>query len=297
MSRKHSQLQRIVFALGTLGGLSALALGSAAQPKPAPPAPGSAAEPEPKPLPPAQPQPQPQPQPAQPPSEPAPEAAAPPSEPAPSEPAAPPRKRKAATAPPEEEEPEPPLIPPAQDSLAGHFTLSPGVAFVSPFGSLGADLSARDLLGDGLGLSVEAAVGVSRTIALGVWGQALSFGSGNECPDCSGSSLAGGAFVRYHLVQGVRFDPWMSAGLGFRTTSIEGTPIGKQDSIKQDFSGIEWLRFTVGGDWYAFSLLGLGPFLELDMGIYGTRPDSAGDSAAHFQLVVGARITLDVPGK
>jgi hypothetical protein len=292
MSRKSSRFESFVAALGTLGWLSAITVVSAAQPKPdRPPAPAPTPEPQTKPPPPAQPQPQSQPE------QPAPEpetGAAPPSEPAPSEPPTARRKPKAPAAPPEEEEPEPPLIPPAQDSVAGHFTLSPGVAFVAPFGSLGADLPARDFLGDGLGLSIEAAVGVSRMVALGVWGQALSFGSGNDkdCSDCSGSSLAGGAFVRYHLVQGVRFDPWMSAGLGFRTTSIDGTPSGKQD-----FSGIEWLRLAVGGDWYAFSLLGFGPFLELDMGIYGTRPDSAGDSAAHFQLVVGARITLDVPGK
>jgi hypothetical protein len=184
------------------------------------------------------------------------------------------------------------LIPPAQDSLAGHFTLSPGVALVLPFGSLESDVPQTDSLGTGLGLSLEAAIGVSRTVALGAWGQAASFGSTDTCPECSASSLAGGAFVRYHLVQGVRFDPWMSAGLGYRVLSIDNTPAGKQD-----FSGIEWLRFAVGGDWYAFSLFGLGPFLELDMGIYGTRPDSAGDSAAHFQLVVGARVTLDVPGK
>jgi len=147
-------------------------------------------------------------------------------------------------------------------------------------------------LGSGLGLSLEAAIGVSRTVALGVWGQAVSFGSSDECPDCSASSLAGGVFARYHLVQGVRFDPWLSAGLGFRTTSIDDTPTGKQD-----YSGIEWLRLAVGGDWYAFSLLGFGPFLEFDMGVFSTHPDSAGDSAAHFQLVLGARITLDVPGK
>jgi hypothetical protein len=169
--------------------------------------------------------------------------------------------------------------------------LSPGAALAVPLGSFADGLGQTDVVGLGPAFSLEAAVGVSRTVAIGLWGQLASFGGSDDCSDCSAQSFAGGAFVRYHLVQGVRFDPWMSAGVGFRSTSLDG-PTGEQS-----YSGVEWLRLAVGGDWYAFSLLGLGPFLELDMGVYNSRPDDGRDAAAHFQLLFGARITLDVPGK
>ena len=100
------------------------------------------------------------------------------------------------------------------------------------------------------------------------------------------------AFVSYHLVQGVRFDPWASAGLGYRITKLS-TP-----AANIDYSGIEWLRLQVGGDWYPFDKIGFGPYLELDMGRYSSRsPSSVGNGANHWHLATGLRVTLDLPGK
>jgi len=193
---------------------------------------------------------------------------------------------------PDEDGPEPPLVTPAPDTLGGHIQLSPSFGYVDPFAKLEAGVSQSDAMGSGWGLGLDAAYGVSRSVMVGVWGQYQSLGGPDSCSACSASSTAFGAFVRYHLVQGMRFDPWMAAGLGYRITKLSG--------IADDptYSGIEWLRLQVGGDWYAFDAIGFGPFLELDMGRYSSRsPGSVSDAANHWTFSTGARITLDIPGK
>ncbi|MBK7581414.1 MAG: hypothetical protein IPI67_14525 [Myxococcales bacterium] len=203
-----------------------------------------------------------------------------------------PKPKAAPTEAPDEDGPEPPLVIPAPDQLAGHFQLSPSAGVAVPFGKLEAKAPQTDAMGSGWAFGLDAAYGLSRTVAVGAFGQHLRLGNSTNCADCKTQSTAFGAFVRYHLVQGVRFDPWMSAGLGYRTTKISGF------GADVTYSGIEWLRLAVGGDWYAFDKVGFGPYLELDMGYYSSR--SSGDlgaAAAHWNFLTGVRVTLDLPGK
>lgn len=188
--------------------------------------------------------------------------------------------------------PEPPLVAPAPDTLGGHIAISPSFGVAFPFANLEDGAAQSDVMSKGWAFGLDAAYGISRAVAVGAWGQHLRLGSSDACPECKTQSSAVGAFVRYHLVQGMRFDPWMGAGLGFRTTKIS-SPGGDLT-----YSGMEWLRLQVGGDWYAFDKVGFGPFVELDMGRYSSRsPGSIGTGANHWTFLTGARITLDLPGK
>jgi len=206
--------------------------------------------------------------------------------------AEPKKKKRPPTEPADEEGPEPPLVVPAPDELSAHFRLSPSAGFAIPFGDLEQGVPASDGMSSGWAFGLDASYGLSRTVAVGAFGQLLRLGSPDRCSDCKTQSMGVGAFVRYHLVQGVRFDPWMSAGLGYRSTKISGNG----DDVT--YSGIEWLHLTVGGDWYAFDKIGFGPYLELDMGRYGKRsPGKLGDSAAYWMFGSGIRVTLDLPGK
>ena len=205
----------------------------------------------------------------------------------------------------DDREPEPPLIPNATDRLAGHFSLAAGAGVAFPFGKLQSGLATNDVLKPGWMFSLNAGIGVSRSLVLGVWGQYTLYGSEDDCAlaaipgsvdsdgtldtSCDGHGFAVGPFVRYHLVQGMRFDPWLLAGLGYRKTTVS-TNYGDED-----FSGVEWLHLEFGGDWYPTSVLGFGPYLGFDWGIYGDHP--GGDSSSHFQFTTGLRINLDVPGK
>jgi hypothetical protein len=205
----------------------------------------------------------------------------------------------------EDKTPEPVITPPAENTLAGHVMVSAGAAWIVPFGSLESGVKQTDFLDGGPGFGLDIGIGASRVAVLGVWGQFLSLSSSDACPDCSASSFAVGPFVRYHLVQGLRFDPWLSAGIGFRSTTLRGTSQGNVS-----YRGIEWLRLQVGGDWYPAGMLGIGPVFELDMGIYSSKEasgvaqdpsgvvdDSLGDVAPHWQFITGLRLTLDIPGR
>jgi hypothetical protein len=191
-----------------------------------------------------------------------------------------------------DDEPPLPLVPPAHDTLGGHFVVGLGAALEAPFGDLRDGDNAANL-GPGLGGALDLGFGLSRSVVLGAWGTFSSYGS-------DGTGYAVGPFVRYHLVQGVRFDPWLLAGAGYR--SLERDVQGQ----KQRFAGIELLHLVVGGDYYPLSNFGFGPFLELDVGIYGTRPKNVTPEqpngarvapAVHLGFAGGLRLVLDLPGK
>ncbi|MBN1609973.1 MAG: hypothetical protein JW940_25320 [Polyangiaceae bacterium] len=189
-------------------------------------------------------------------------------------------------------EPSPTSATPAPlDTLRGHLALTAGGGLAVPLGRLQSGLPLSRRLGPGPAVALSATYGVSRAVALGLWGDMQRWGNGSACSSCSGTGLGAGALAAYHLVQGVRFDPWLAAGLGWRTLAIESDP---SDAA---YSGPEFLRLLVGGDWYATSLLALGPTLELAAGTYTKRPSRAGSRRAYWQLQTTLRVTLDLPGK
>src|SRR5690606_33238202 len=86
-----------------------------------------------------------------------------------------------------------------------------------------------------------------------------AFSDGDRCARCGASSFAGGPFLRYHLVQGTRFDPWASVAVALRHLSTD--ELG-------DTSGLDWLRLELGADWYALSQIGFGPYAGLTLGTF-----------------------------
>jgi hypothetical protein len=183
------------------------------------------------------------------------------------------------------------MTPPAPDSLGGHFVIAAGAAYVFPFGRLGSDMAQRRQLDPGLGIGVDMGYGASRQVIVGAWGQFALFPEGSACLDCTATSLAVGPFVRFHLVQGLRFDPWLSFGVGYRNLAID------DGSQTETFRGLDWARAQLGGDWYPSSNFGFGPFMELVSGGYFERPESAGALRTYWHLAVGARLTLDFSGR
>jgi hypothetical protein len=196
------------------------------------------------------------------------------------------------------DEPEPPLVPDAKDTLGGHLVLAASGAFVVPWGEFSDGLSTADL-GPGYGIGADLGYGLSRSVVLGVWGQYNTYAESPDCAldpdagddDCTAMGFAVGPFVRYHLVQGMRFDPWLLAGVGYRALTVESR------SGKADYSGFEWMRIAVGGDYYPLNTFGFGPIIELDAGVFGNRPSDDRGTSIHFTFVAGLRLLLDVPGK
>jgi hypothetical protein len=179
-----------------------------------------------------------------------------------------------------------------RDTLTNHFVAGGSVSYALPFGTVSDGVDQRDRVGTGLGYGLDLGYGLSGHVVAGVWGQLLTLGDGNDCSsNCDATSYAGGAFVRYHLVQGLRFDPWLSFGIGYRSQSSNS--FGE----KKQYGGLDWARLQIGGDWYALSQLGFGPVLELGAGSFFSRPEEESAGGVHWRFLVGLRVVADFPGK
>jgi hypothetical protein len=189
-------------------------------------------------------------------------------------------------------EPKAPLVPRAHDLLGKHVLVGGSVGPVWSLGKLASDVAAVRALSTGLSVHADVGFGLSRSVVLGAWGSFASYGDGDACDSCSGKSFAVGPYVRYHLSQGFRFDPWILAGAGYRQVSYD-------DSLgtKQTFSGVEWLRLELGADYYVFSGFGVGPYGSLGLSSYAKRPEGAGEARVNTELGAGLRFLLDLPGR
>ncbi len=179
-------------------------------------------------------------------------------------------------------------IPSAKDMLGGHFLAGAGLGAKWGFGALNDHQSQRSELGPALALNLDLGVGLSRSVVVGVWGEFDDHSSPWRCPICSGKSFAGGPFLRYHVAQGTRFDPWVQLAFGARHTSIDNG-----GSNKDQFTGFEIWRFATGADWYATSGFAVGPYFQVGMGTYGPFHWDT----LHTDLGAGLRLILNLPGR
>lgn len=173
-----------------------------------------------------------------------------------------------------------------RDTVGGHISIGAGAGVAVPFGSLASGAAQSDFLGTGFLIGGDVTYGVSRSVMLGVYGEWTHLPGSGPWDGQSASEIAVGPLVRYHLAQGVRFDPWVSYGLGFRSLSLGS----------ESLTGIDWARLQFGGDWYAASALGFGPFVGLSLGTYFGDATSAG-KAVNALFTVGLRVVFDAPGK
>jgi hypothetical protein len=196
-----------------------------------------------------------------------------------------------ATADTELDEPKPAPIPPATDLLAGHPLLGVAGKLALPFGKLDTERSLGSRTGAGYGFAGDLGIGVSRSVELGVWADYLIYGADeDDCPSCETRSLGIGPFLRYHLVQGMRFDPFVSLGAGYRELTIS-----EEDSKTKD-SALAWLKLGLGGTWYGLAQLGLGPYAELELATLTDTPAGA-DPSVFASFAGGLRLQFDVRGR
>jgi hypothetical protein len=187
-----------------------------------------------------------------------------------------------------EPEPEEAPVPPARDTLGGHFNVGLDAAMVLPFGNLQNGVPQSRTMGPGFSVGGDVAYGISRTVMLGAYVDVGLPSARGAASHDSVATIAAGPFVRYHLAQGLSFDPWVSGGVGFRHTS-DG-PVS--------YTGVDWFRLALGGDWYPASNFGFGPIVELSLGtFFAESPGNIGAKALDAHFVVGGRIVFDGPGR
>ncbi len=182
------------------------------------------------------------------------------------------------------------LARPTDDTLSGHLLLGLGTSYSNVFGSLDSSTSLRSVVSGGFNLNIGVGYGLSRAVEAQLLGSFASFSSSTDCASCSAKSYALTAALNYHIVQGVRFDPWVRAGLGVSAFSLNGAP------GKRDYVGLQWLNATIGGDWYLSRHFGLGPMLSIALTSYLDHPSDSRTSIA-AQWVGGLNFTVDGTGK
>jgi hypothetical protein len=183
--------------------------------------------------------------------------------------------------------PRPRPLPP--DTRTGRPTLALSLAQQRPFGESEPGVIRSDAAYWGWAPGAQLAVPISRHVALDAWGSYGSYGSTDACPTCKGTSLSIGAGAVYHLVDGIAFDPWFSAGIGYRKTRLDlGPPPAR------DYTGIDFLRLAFGSDYYPARYIGFGPFFDVAIGRDISRtPGSIQDPSTHLTLSLGLRVVLN----
>jgi hypothetical protein len=190
--------------------------------------------------------------------------------------------------PPEDTTPPAPR-PTAPDTRTGHPTLALQFGLLRLAGSAEVGRSHGSVIGWGQAPGLQLTYPFRRDFAVELWGSYATFGGSSGCAgDCKGSSLALGVGAVYHMVDGSPFDPWFSAGVGYRQTSLEAPSLGVLD-----YGGLTALRLVMGSDYYPSPAIGFGPYLELSAGRYLTRsPGPLAQGAGHVSFGTGLRVVL-----
>ncbi len=179
---------------------------------------------------------------------------------------------------------------PTNDTITRHFIMSIGAGYALAFGRLDSQTSLNNLISGGVSYFIDVGYGVTRNVELELHSALSLYGSATGCPSCEGKSFDEVASLRYHLVQGVKFDPWLRTGLGLSTFHLSE----RQNS--QTYVGLHWFELTVGGDWYFTRNFGIGPVVGLSLSSYLDHPASANTSVSGTGFL-GVNVSFDSPGK
>jgi hypothetical protein len=111
--------------------------------------------------------------------------------------------------------------------------------------------------------------------------------------DCSGRTIHLGVQAQYHILPGGWVNPWLGYGLGYELLTVETTQYGTSHS--STFTGFQFARFMGGADVRLSRIFGLGLFVDLAMGSYGSGGANGApiaNTATHEWLTFGARFIV-----
>ncbi|HET9599722.1 MAG TPA: hypothetical protein VFP65_29375 [Anaeromyxobacteraceae bacterium] len=91
--------------------------------------------------------------------------------------------------------------------------------------------------------------------------------------DCSGHDVRLGVEGFWHFQPGQHFDPWVGLGVGYEWMTVSASANGVSADVSAH--GWEFLNLQLGLDWLVAPSFGIGPFLQVSFGQYGTQEASA----------------------
>jgi hypothetical protein len=183
----------------------------------------------------------------------------------------------------------------APDTRVGHLLIDPRVSVTVPVGRLTSLAAAGDVTGTGVSFGGLVGLGISRYVVVEASGSYSLFSGPSDCSTCKGRGFDLGLGFSYHLAQGVAIDPWASFGVGLRSATFTADAKGNKlsDGADETYRGFDFARISLGADFYPLPSLGLGPYVEADVGTNFARPDSSSGLATYAFLHVGVRIAID----
>jgi hypothetical protein len=190
--------------------------------------------------------------------------------------------------------------PTAPDTRGGRPTLAGHIGWGSLFGQAERDVSQGQAASWGPVFGGQLAYPFSREWAIDIWGSLGSFKSGTtDCKACTAESFTVGAGGVYHLVDGLSFDPWFSAGIGYRQTKLKLQTNTSPVVTNLKYNSLEFLRIAIGSDYYPFWLMGFGPMVDFQLGRnLNVSPGSIKEGAFHWAFSFGFRVVLNpIPPK
>jgi hypothetical protein len=193
---------------------------------------------------------------------------------------------------PPEQDPVLPVRPaaPDRDQLSGHLRIGASFAYGTFSGSYFSSSPIGAKLGGSAFVNADLGYGLSRQFEVVVIGDYSGTFSGSGCASCEAKSWAVGPMLRYHLVEGTRFNPWIGLGVALRHISLVGYEAVR--SVKS----VEFLRIAIGGNWFATPQLTFGPILGCALASSYAAP--SGDHSEIFALFyAGIRVAWDAPGR
>jgi hypothetical protein len=172
----------------------------------------------------------------------------------------------------QEEEPLPKPRPVPADTRAGHPTVALQLGWQRIFGVAQTGLYQSSYASWGAAPGLQIAYPFSRHFAVEAFGSYASFKNhSDDCSTCTARTYSFGLGAVYHLVDGIPFDPWFSAGVAYRATRLADT------SYHLDYTGMDVIRWSMGMDYYPAPYIGFGPFTDLSYGRYLTRTPTGPD--------------------
>jgi hypothetical protein len=202
--------------------------------------------------------------------------------------------------------PPPPEAPgiarePAPDLLAGRFTASADAGFVVPLGSIASGVGLNQLASTSLSFGGALGVGLGRAAELRALGHYVPLASSGTCASCGGHTYDLGLGLVYHVSQALAMDPWVSYGVAYRSLHISDDAADARstdrhalpgDATSISYKGLDFARLSLGADFRPLRALGVGAYMETDLGSFFSRPGADTAASVYLFFGVGARITL-----
>lgn len=185
----------------------------------------------------------------------------------------------------------------APDGRSGHVQIAAVSAAEFPAGDLAPGRALTDVVDVGASVGGSISVGVSRYLSLDASAKVGFLFPRNDCDSCEGRVVGAGLGLRYHLVQGSAFDPWIRLGMGYRLFEIEHDQAETARVLAVEsgsYHGLDAAQLAFGGWFYPVRGFGLGPFMSTELGTFLDWPEGTPRvtrAYAFFQL--GLAVVID----